>query len=64
MRSMSRSCAQPGVTFWTGWVEDEIAVMGALKRLDAENGEIKSMRVADCVSRQGRGPGDARAHHG
>jgi len=37
----------PGVTFWTGWLREQIAVMGALKRLDAENGEIKSMRVAD-----------------
>lgn len=38
---------QPGVTFWSGWVGDELAVIGALKELDAENGEIKSMRVAD-----------------
>lgn len=37
----------PGVTFWSGWLHEQIAVMGALKRLDAENGEIKSMRVAD-----------------
>lgn len=38
---------RPDVTFWTGWVRDNLAVMGALKRLDAENGEIKSMRVDD-----------------
>ena len=29
---------QSGVTFWTGWVGEEIAVMGALKRLDEESG--------------------------
>lgn len=38
---------QPGVIFWTGWVRDNLAVMGALKMLDAANGEIKSMRVDD-----------------
>lgn len=46
---------QPSVIFWTGWVDDDIAVMGALKRLDAENGEIKSMRVADAYLRRGAG---------
>lgn len=38
---------QPDVTFWTGWLREQLAVMGALKRIDAENGEIKSMRVDD-----------------
>ncbi len=52
---------QPGVTFWTGWLDDEIACMGALKRLDAENGEIKSMRVADAFL--GRGVGRAMLEH-
>lgn len=52
---------QPGVTFWSGWVDDDIAVMGALKRLDAENGEIKSMRVADAYL--GRGAGRAMLDH-
>lgn len=37
----------PSVTFWSAWVDDEIAGCGALKRLDAARGEIKSMRVAD-----------------
>lgn len=45
----------PGVTFWSGWMGDEIAVMGALKRLDADNGEIKSMRVADAYLGKGTG---------
>lgn len=52
---------QPGVTFWTGWLDDDIVVMGALKRLDAENGEIKSMRVADAFL--GRGVGRAMLEH-
>ena len=46
---------QPDVAFWTGWVGGDIAAMGALKRLDAENGEIKSMRVADAYLRRGAG---------
>ena len=52
---------QPGVTFWSGWLDDEIVVMGALKLLDAENGEIKSMRVADAFL--GRGAGQAMLDH-
>ena len=35
------------MTFWSVWVGNEIAGCGALKRLDALRGEIKSMRVAD-----------------
>ncbi len=52
---------QPGVTFWTGWDGPEIAVMGALKRLDETNGEIKSMRVADAYL--GRGAGRVMLYH-
>jgi len=52
---------QPGVTFWTGWLDGEVAVMGALKQLDAENGEIKSMRVADAYL--GKGAGRAMLDH-
>ena len=52
---------QPGVTFWSGWAGGEIAVMGALKRLDAANGEIKSMRVADAFL--GKGAGRAMLEH-
>ena len=52
---------QPGVTFWSGWSGDQIAVMGALKRLDAANGEIKSMRVADAFL--GKGAGRAMLEH-
>ena len=52
---------QPGVTFWTIWADGEIAGMGALKQLDAENGEIKSMRVAEGFL--GKGVGRAMLNH-
>jgi putative acetyltransferase len=47
----------PGVTCWSAWVDEELAGCGALKGLDAERGEIKSMRVADAFL--GRGVGRA-----
>jgi len=45
----------PDVTFWSVWVEEEIAGCGALKRLDSDHGELKSMRVADGFLRMGIG---------
>jgi putative acetyltransferase len=51
----------PDMTFWSAWVESEIAGCGALKRLDALRGEIKSMRVADAWL--GRGVGRALLEH-
>jgi GNAT superfamily N-acetyltransferase len=45
------------MTFWSVWMGDEIAGCGALKRLDALRGEIKSMRVADNFLRRGVGRG-------
>ena len=47
----------PDVTFWSVWLGPEIAGCGALKRLDAQRGELKSMRVADAFL--GRGVGRA-----
>ena len=52
---------QPGVTFWSAWVGEEVVGMGALKRLDAQRGEIKSMRVADAWL--GKGVGRAMLDH-
>ncbi|MDX2158910.1 MAG: GNAT family N-acetyltransferase [Hyphomicrobiaceae bacterium] len=49
------------VTVWSAWISGEIAGCGALKRLDGERGEIKSMRVADAFL--GRGIGRAILHH-
>ena len=51
----------PAVTFWSAWIDGEIAGCGALKRLDASRGEIKSMRVADPFL--GRGVGRAVLDH-
>ena len=36
----------PDITFWTAWHGDELLGCGALKELDAQHGEIKSMRTA------------------
>lgn len=46
---------QPGVTFWSAWVGDALAACGALKLLDGQRGELKSMRVADPFLGQGVG---------
>jgi putative acetyltransferase len=35
----------PEVTVWSAWAGEEILGMGALKRLDARSGEVKSMRT-------------------
>jgi putative acetyltransferase len=52
---------QAGVTFWSVWLDHELAGCGALKQLDAERGEVKSMRVADPFL--GRGIGRAILEH-
>jgi putative acetyltransferase len=52
---------QPGVTFWSAWIGDEIVCIGALKQLDPDRGELKSMRVADAFL--GRGFGRAMLDH-
>lgn len=51
----------PDVTFWSAWLGDQLVGCGALKRLDADRGEIKSMRVADAYL--GRGYGRAILDH-
>ena len=35
----------PGITFWTVWRGGELAGCGAMKELDGEHGEVKSMRT-------------------
>jgi putative acetyltransferase len=47
---------QPEITFWTIWDEDRLAGCIALKQLDPQHGEIKSMRTP----RELRGRGAAR----
>jgi putative acetyltransferase len=45
----------PEVTVWSVWRGDAICGIGALKRLDARTGEIKSMRTHPDFLRQGVG---------
>lgn len=40
------------ITFWTVWIDGELAGCGALRELSSEHGEIKSMRTADQFTRQ------------
>ncbi|MHC2998756.1 GNAT family N-acetyltransferase [Microbacterium sp. HJ5] len=37
----------PAVSFWSAWVDGELAGIGALKAIGAGRGEVKSMRVDD-----------------
>jgi putative acetyltransferase len=43
----------PDITFWSVWQGNEVVGCGALKRLDAGHGEIKSMRTAAGHLRKG-----------
>jgi putative acetyltransferase len=45
----------PEVTFWSAWEGDAVVGVGALKRLSADHGEIKSMHTAEAARRQGVG---------
>ena len=47
------SLKQPGITFWCAWEGEELMGCGALKRLDSEHAEIKSMRTASAHLRKG-----------
>ncbi|SDG93052.1 GNAT family N-acetyltransferase [Microbacterium pygmaeum] len=51
----------PSVTFWSAWTNGELAGIGALKMLDADRGELKSMRVDDRF--RGTGVGRALLEH-
>jgi len=44
---------KPDIIFWSVWQGHELAGCGALKELDAEHGEIKSMRTAKGHLRKG-----------
>src|SRR5262249_36325649 len=43
----------PDIDFWSAWDGDDLLGCGALKRLDAGHGEIKSMRTAEAHRRRG-----------
>lgn len=43
----------PAITFWSLWEDGELLGIGALKELDSEHGEIKSMRTSAAHLRKG-----------
>ena len=45
------------MTFWSAWEDDAIVAVGALKRLSADHGEVKSMHTAETA--RGLGVGSA-----
>ena len=51
----------PDITCWTIWDDQTLLGFGALKRLSAGHGEVKSMHIADSVRR--RGAGSAMLRH-
>ena len=46
---------EPDVAFFSAWQGDDLAGCGALKQLAPDHGELKSMRVAPALLRQGVG---------
>ena len=46
---------KPEITFWSVWNGLELAGCGALKKLDAEHVELKSMRTSTVYRRKGVG---------
>lgn len=44
---------QSGLHFFSAWIGDELAAMGAVKRMEADHAELKSMRTADAFQRRG-----------
>ena len=45
----------PSIKFWSLWEENELMGIGALKFLDEEHGEFKSIRVNDKFRKKGNG---------
>lgn len=44
---------QPEVTFWSAWEGNELLGCGALKELNQEHGEVKSMKTATAHLKKG-----------
>ncbi|HEY5898405.1 MAG TPA: GNAT family N-acetyltransferase [Burkholderiales bacterium] len=44
---------QPNVTVWSAWENGELLGCGALKEIDRQHGEVKSMRTATAHLRRG-----------
>ncbi|GAA5090430.1 GNAT family N-acetyltransferase [Microbacterium yannicii] len=51
----------PSLSVWSAWIDGELAGVGALRAIDADRGEIKSMRVDDRF--RGSGVGRAMLRH-
>jgi putative acetyltransferase len=51
----------PDISFWTIWDDETLVGVGALKRLSAKHGEVKSMHTAQ--SMRGKGAGRAMLRH-
>src|ERR1700731_2343566 len=51
----------PDISFWTIWEDETLLGVGALKRLSADHGEIKSMHTAQAA--RGRGVGRTALRH-
>ena len=45
----------PNISFWTIWDDQTLLGFGALKRLSADHGEVKSMHTAQNMRRRGAG---------
>jgi len=52
---------RPEISFWSVWESGELLGCGALKELDSQHGEIKSMRTSR--PHQRRGVATAMLHH-
>ena len=46
----------PSIRFWSLWEDDDLLGSGALKFLDKEHGEFKSIRISDKFRNKGNGP--------
>lgn len=44
---------KPEITFWSAWEGNDLVGCGALKELDGQHGEIKSMRTSSLHLRKG-----------
>lgn len=45
----------PDISFWSAWEDDTLMGVGALKRMSAQEGEIKSMHTLQTARRKGVG---------
>jgi len=43
------------ISFWSAWEHGQLLAVGALKRLSATHGEVKSMHTAEAARRRGIG---------